>query len=67
MNPEKENIENDETENKIETEDKTEHPVIPPVTKYTRPPAYIKWNNNFRGNQNNFTKQVQRKASWRGR
>ena len=55
------------SDNKIETEEKVEHPVIPPVAKYTRPPAYIKWNTQFRWNQNNFTKQVQRKASWRGR
>lgn len=67
MTTNKENIENEEVENKIETEEKVEHPVIPPVTKYTRPPAYIKWNTQVRWNQNNFTKQVQRKASWRGR
>ncbi len=67
MTTEKENIENEEVENKIETEEKVEHHSIPPVAKYTRPPAFVKWNNNFRWNQNNFTKQVQRKASWRGR
>lgn len=61
MTNENEKLEEEQVENIVET------PAIPPVAKYTRPPAYIKWNNNFRGNQNNFTKQVQRKASWRGR
>jgi hypothetical protein len=42
MTTNKENIENEEVENKIENEEKIEHPVIPPVAKYTRPPAYIK-------------------------
>lgn len=58
---ENEKLEEEQIENKVET------PIVPPVAKFTRPPAYIKWNNNFRWNQNNFTKQVQRKASWRGR
>lgn len=60
--------ENKKLENEEEQIEKiVETPEIPTVAKYTRPPAYVKWNNNFRWNQNNFTKQVQRKASWRGR
>jgi hypothetical protein len=38
-----------------------------PTVKYTRPPAFVKWNNQFRWNQNNFSKTIQRKSSWRGR
>lgn len=53
---------------KIELE-KTEKEInnIPVVAKYTRPPAFIAWKNSFKWGQNNFSKPIQRRASWRGR
>lgn len=64
-----------ENNNELETQEneeiveeiKVQTPPIPKVTKIPVHNNFMKWGNQFRGNQNNFTKQVQRKASWRGR
>ncbi|MFA5917380.1 MAG: hypothetical protein WC850_04060 [Candidatus Gracilibacteria bacterium] len=68
-----ENIDTEEivndTENEIVVEEeKSKIPNIPPVAKYTRPPAFQKGNNFAKGNQNNRGfQQVQRRAAGRGR
>lgn len=63
-----EEIVND-TENEIVVEEeKTKTPNIPPVAKYTRPPAFERWNNFAKWNQNNRGfQQVQRRAAGRWR
>lgn len=61
-----ENINKDKVEDKIDSST-IEKTVATPNVKYTRPPAFIKWNNQFRWSQNNFSKSIQRKSSWRGR
>ncbi|MDD2907023.1 MAG: hypothetical protein PHH98_00120 [Candidatus Gracilibacteria bacterium] len=66
-NDELESLENENLAEEIVEEKKVEHTSIPPVAKYTRPPAFIKGNTFSRGNQSNITKQVQRKSSGRGR
>lgn len=56
-----------EIENEVELEEKPKTPSIPAPAKYTRPPAFERWNNSFaRWNQNNF-KPVQRRAAQRWR
>ncbi len=42
-------------------------PVIPAVAKFTRAPAFVKWNNFSKSNQNNFSKPVIRKSANRWR
>lgn len=76
MKKEKQEIEgeivnNNDLESPI-SEEKKDSPTIEktvaiPNVKYTRPPAFVKWNNQFRWSQNNFSKSIQRKSSWRGR
>lgn len=65
-NEKNDELETPEIEEVVE-EVKVQTPPIPKVTKIPVHNNFMKWGNQFRWNQNNFTKQVQRKASWRGR
>ena len=67
-----ENIDTEElvndTENEIVEEEKSKIPNIPPVAQYKNPPAFQKWNNFTKWNQNNRGfQQVQRRAAGRWR
>jgi len=54
-------------EEKVEIEEeKHKTPSIPQVAQFKRPPAFERWNNFGKWNQNNF-KQVQRRAAQRWR
>lgn len=68
-NTDTEEIVNDtENETVLVEEEKTKTPNIPPVAKYTRPPAFERWNNFAKWNQNNRGfQQVQRRAAGRWR
>ncbi len=63
-----EEVVNDTENETIVEEEKTKTPNIPPVAKYTRPPAFERWNNFAKWNQNNRGfQQVQRRAAGRWR